>query len=129
MKKKKIIKFAFPMLILILLSFTIIQSELVQQDESAIIGSWVVENEPFNRWEFDESKCRWLLYSEIIGEYNYEITNDFAPNGVEFTILTLTNVNNTSNTIEYTINGIDNSDMMLEYYNGAGIKYIRFTKL
>lgn len=107
--------------------FTIYQSTLVQKEKQLIIGTWIINGEPENKWVFSSNQCERIIDSETLGTYNYTIDSDFSPSGLEHTYLKLVNVLNSDETIEFVINSLGNDKMTLETFPPK-IDYIHFTK-
>ena len=77
-----------------IVSFTIYQSMLVQEEKQLIVGTWIVENEINNKWIFRTSnECMWELDGTIGSTFNYNIVSGFSESGLEQTTLILTTIN------------------------------------
>ena len=121
------------LLLISIVGFTISQSSLVQEEKQLIIGTWICDGD--NNWKikFDNNGVCYQYYTnESSEEYTYIIDSEFSYSGLEHTFLKLTTVNSkvseVGEEIEYTINGLGERKMILEYNTGIGISYTHFTK-
>ena len=131
-QKNKYLKYFGIIVLLAIVSFTIYQSTLVQEDKQNIIGTWLIDNENTSKWEFTSgNKCNWKFEGNIISEFTYTIESEFTSNNVEHTFLTLTSLTNqilnVGEKAKYAINGLGNDKMTLETLPPK-IDYIHFTK-
>ena len=131
--KNKFLKIGIGVTLLIIASFTIHQSILVQEEKQLIIGTWIIDNESTNKWVFtSNNQCNWELDGSVSSVFNYDIKNSFSDSGLEHTTLILTavssNVSEVGEITKYGIVGLGEEKMMLEYNTGIGISYTHFTK-
>ncbi|MDA9339703.1 hypothetical protein N9Q68_01895 [Polaribacter sp.] len=130
---KTSIKILLIITFVVIVSFTIYQSVLVQEEKQLIIGTWIVGDEVTNKWNFtSNNECKWELDGVITSEFTYIIESDFSTSGLEHTFLKLTTINSAisevGEIIEYGIIGLGDAEMMLEYKTGVGISYTQLTK-
>lgn len=130
MKKYKILKYILSLIMLIIVSFTIYQSSLVQEKESLLIGTWICDDTPEWKLEFDNNgKCFYRFEGEPTELYNYTIYNGFSDSGIEHTTLKLIDVNDSTNIREYGINNLTNeSDNLVLEIVTPKVSYFYFTK-
>lgn len=88
-------------ILITIVGFTIVQSVLVQQRQQDIVGTWVIDGEPGNKWIFTSNQCKWELDGVTLSTFTYTISSGFSPSGLEHTSLHLTNINNPNDVIEY----------------------------
>lgn len=104
------------------------QSNLIQQENQQIVGTWFIDDEITNKWIFTSNNiCKWELDGEMLDQYTYSISSEFSPNGVEHTYLKLVNINDSTEIFEYAINSIGNNKMTLETFEPK-VGYTHFTK-
>ena len=104
------------------------QSNLIQQENQQIIGTWFIDDEITNKWIFTSNNiCRWELDGEMLDQYTYSISSEFSQNGIEHTYLKLFNINDSTEIFEYAINSIGNNKMTLETFEPK-LSYTHFTK-
>lgn len=120
-------------LLISIVGFTISQSPLVQEKKRLIIGTWICDGD--NNWKinFDNNGVCYQYYTnESTEEYTYIIDSELSDNGLEHPFIKLTTVNSKVSDVgeetEYTIIGLGERKMILEYYTGIGISYTHFTK-
>lgn len=130
---KTSLKILGTLILISIVSFTIYQSTLVQEEKQLIVGTWMVENEINNKWIFTSNdECKWELDGNISSTFNYTIQSSFSESGLEHTELVLTTVSSNVSEIgeitRYGIVGLGEEEMILEYNTGIGISFTNFTK-
>lgn len=111
MKKIKII--GFVTLILVLVGMT----NLIQKKDylSLIKGTWHYVDEPENKWVFQNSTCFWEFEGEKLYEFTYSIYSSITESGRTHYSLKLVNIVDAKDIYEYSINGLGEKGMHLEY--------------
>ncbi len=114
-------------LVFSLVSFTIQQTS--QGDKELIIGTWIPEGCSNCKLVFTQDG---KLYDYVEGSlnktYDYSIRESTAANGVTFSYLKKTNVNDSKDSSEYDINGLNETVMYLDYLGDRSTKLLKYTK-
>ena len=131
-RKNKILKLGVAFLVLLIASFTIYQSTLVQQEKNLIIGTWINNGDIDWKIKFENNgKCYQYYTGEPTEEFTYSIGSRISDSGLELTNLKLTTVSSNPSqngkVIEYGINSLGNDKMTLEVFEPK-INYFYFTK-
>lgn len=130
-KKTKIMKHLKATFLIVFLltlaSFTILK--VSENDKELIIGTWIPEGCSECKWVFtNQGKLYDYYQGNIDSTYDYSISEFTATNGVVFSHLKITNVNNLLDTYEYDINGISDGEMYLDYLGDMSAKLSKYTK-
>lgn len=126
---KKLTKLVLVLGVLTIVSFTIYQSPLVEQQKQKIIGIWEIDGDENNKMIFTSNgNCKWEFEGVITDEFTYTIGSEITPNGNEVVFLELVDISDSSLTLGYTINSLNNNKMRLEHDGGFGGKFSEYTK-
>lgn len=91
------------------------QSALVQQEYDRVVGTWIIDGEPTNKWIFTANNiCRWEYEGETLNQFTFTITNGFSASGLEHTSLKLISVSDSNQIFQYDINSLGINKMTLE---------------
>lgn len=125
LKTKKTI--IITIILLAIYSFAIVQ---LNQEQEAIIGTWINTETPQWKRVFSADGKSYDYYNNVLSNtYTYYITNEQSRNGkLTVSFLKLVNLKNTNDIYEYEINTLDSSKFVLEYLGGSRSKLIYFTK-
>ncbi|MGB0891818.1 MAG: hypothetical protein ACPGUU_05660, partial [Flavobacteriaceae bacterium] len=94
---KKLTKLVLVLGVLTIVSFTIYQSPLVEQQKQKIIGIWEIDGDENNKMIFTSNgNCKWEFEGVITDEFTYTIGSEITPNGNEVVFLELVDISDSS---------------------------------
>lgn len=103
---------------------------LQQKDYNAlIVGDWKSEGCSTCVWRFKENgKCYDYYKGKIDATFSYTIHSSKTESGRTHYSLKLVNVEDSNDVYEYSINGLSEKRMHLEYNTGIGLSQLFFEK-
>ncbi|MHA6279172.1 hypothetical protein ACXYMT_03245 [Salinimicrobium sp. CAU 1759] len=102
-----------------------------EQDESHLIrGTWMIKDEPENLWSFTSTECHWIIDGKTSRKFNYKISRETSPSGLEHHYLDLFPLNQKDTLVShsYAINSLGSDKMTLEVMEPK-LSYIHFVRL
>lgn len=119
-------------LFVLLLAISLVSFKFLNQDNPAkqIIGTWIAERATINERRFYKSNgiCKTFIKNKLYKTYRYTLTQEKSLDGtLTFDVLTLTNINDSEDVYDYTIDAMTDSIMRLEWSKRPG-HYLLYNK-